>query len=269
MHSGPVTSDPPAIEAAEVTVDFPGLRALDGVSLSVPQAGCFGIVGESGSGKSTLLRTILGLQRPGSGQIRIEGALQPHRRDFRAQARVLQPIFQDPALSLSPRRRVGQSLDEVGEALGEPREALRERLRGVFDRLGLQMPVLDRYPHQISGGQARRVAIARALLFQPRVLIADEPTAGLDVSVQGDLLNLLQEIRAATGITLLIVSHNLAVVRLIADAVAVMRGGRIVEQGDSRSVFDDPQSDYTKALIASWPRGQGPDAMPARPPGLS
>lgn len=260
MHPGAVVPNPPAIEVAGVTVDYTGLRALDGVSLAVPQARCFGIVGESGSGKSTLLRTILGLQRPTRGEVRIEGALQPHRRDFRAQARLVQPIFQDPALSLSPRRRVGQSLDEVGEALGEPRDALRARLDGVFARLGLQMPVLDRYPHQISGGQARRVAIARALLFQPRVLIADEPTAGLDVSVQGDLLNLLQEIRAATGVTLLIVSHNLAVIRLIADRVAVMQGGHIVEEGDSRSVFDAPRSDYTRTLIASWPRGQPVEA---------
>lgn len=260
MHPGAVVPNPPAIEVAGVTVEFTGLRALDGVSLAVPPAGCFGIVGESGSGKSTLLRTILGLQRPTRGEVRIEGTLQPHRRDFRAQARLVQPIFQDPALSLSPRRRVGQSLDEVGEALGEPRDALRARLGGVFERLGLQMPVLDRYPHQISGGQARRVAIARALLFQPRVLIADEPTAGLDVSVQGDLLNLLQEIRAATGVTLLIVSHNLAVIRLIADRVAVMQGGHIVEEGDSRSVFDAPRSDYTRTLIASWPRGQPVEA---------
>ena len=252
MHSAAI--EPTALAVMAATVDFGRFRALDDASLSVPQGRCFGIVGESGSGKTTLLRAILGLQPLTGGQVALEGVVQPVRRDFRTQARFIQPIFQDPAQSLSPRRRIGQSLDEVGEALGEPRDALRNRLDEVLQRLGLPKRIVELYPHQISGGQARRAAIARALLFRPRLLIADEPTAGLDVSVQGDLLNLLQEIRAAQDLTLLVVSHNLAVVRLISDQVAVMCRGKVVEQGDSVRVFDAPQNDYTRQLIAAWPQ---------------
>ncbi|MBN8631197.1 MAG: ATP-binding cassette domain-containing protein [Rhodobacterales bacterium] len=235
----------------DATVDFGTFRALDDACLTVPAATCFGIVGESGSGKTTLLRSILGLQPLSRGSVALDGRVQPLRRDFRAQARLIQPIFQDPAQSLSPRRRIGQSLDEVGEALGEPRAVTRDRLGQLLQRLALPPQILDRYPHQISGGQARRAAIARALLFQPRILVADEPTAGLDVSVQGDLLNLLQDIRAASGVTLLVISHNLAVVRLIADNVAVMRRGQVVEHGATSQVFDGPAAAYTKELIAS------------------
>jgi peptide/nickel transport system ATP-binding protein len=130
------------------------------------------------------------------------------------------------------------------------------RLGTILRRLGLPSTVVDQYPHQLSGGQARRAAIARALLFHPKILAADEPTAGLDVSVQGDLLNLLQEIRGEMGIALLIISHNLAVVRMIADEVAVMHRGRIVEQGDCGLVLETPQENYTRQLLASWPRAR-------------
>ncbi len=166
----------------------------------------------------------------------------------------MQAILQDPAASLSPRRTVGQLLDEVGELLAEPRPSLRQRQAALFDRLGLPPATADKYPHQISGGQARRVAVCRALLMRPRVLIADEPTAGLDVSVQGDLLNLLQDLRGSDELTLIVVSHNLAVVRLIADHVAVMHRGRIVESGAAAAVFDAPQSDYARNLVAASPR---------------
>jgi peptide/nickel transport system ATP-binding protein len=145
-------------------------------------------------------------------------------------------------------------MDEVAEVLGEKRDSLRSRLDETLRRLGLPPRVVDQYPHQLSGGQARRAAIARALLFNPKILAADEPTAGLDVSVQGDLLNLLQEIRLAMGITMLIISHNLAIVRLIADDVAVMHRGRVVEQGPAGAVLEHPQSEYARRLLASWPR---------------
>jgi peptide/nickel transport system ATP-binding protein len=138
--------------------------------------------------------------------------------------------------------------------MGETREEIRSRQRSMFQRLGLPLGTLDKYPYQISGGQARRVAVARALLMRPRILIADEPTAGLDVSVQGDLLNLLQQLRADGDLTMVVVSHNLAVVRLIADSAAVMHRGRIVEQGPATQVFDAPSAGYTQRLIASWPR---------------
>lgn len=244
-----------AIEVADATVDFGPLRALNAATLTVAEGSCFGIVGESGSGKTTLLRAILGLQRLNAGRIALMGTPVPRGpRNFRAQARLIQPLFQDPAQSLSPRRRISQSMDEVAEMLGEPREGMRARLSVLFDRLGIPTALVDRHPHEISGGQARRAAIARVLLFRPRVLIADEPTAGLDVSVQGDLLNLLQDLRRDMGTTLLVVSHNLAAVRLIADRVAVMHRGRIVEAGDTGSVLDAPQHDYTRRLLASWPR---------------
>ena len=258
MHTDAMTPLPPAaIEVTAAVVSFGRFRALDGVSIAVPAGACFGIVGESGSGKTTLLRSILGLQRLRAGEVAIMGAVQPEtRRDFRRQATMIQPIFQDPAQSLSPRRKIGQSMDEVAGCLGEARDATRARLAEILHRLGLPPGVVDQYPHQISGGQARRAAIARALLFRPRILAADEPTSGLDVSVQGDLLNLLQEIRAETAVTLLVVSHNLAVVRLIADQVAVMHRGRIVEQGDGALVLQSPQADYTAQLLASWPRSR-------------
>jgi peptide/nickel transport system ATP-binding protein len=255
MHSAPLTEAAPALAVAGIRVTFDGVTAVDDVSFSVEPGACFGIVGESGSGKTTALRAVLGLQRVDSGTVSILGEPQPARaRDFRRQAGIIQPIFQDPASSLSPRRRIGQLMDEVGEVLGEKRDALRSRLDEVLRRLGLPRGVIDQYPHQLSGGQARRTAIARALLFRPKILAADEPTAGLDVSVQGDLLNLLQEIRAATGITLLVISHNLAVVRLIADHVAVMQSGKIVEYGPANRVLERPESPYAQALLAAWPR---------------
>jgi peptide/nickel transport system ATP-binding protein len=257
MHSDPLTrpASPPAIEVNAAAVTFGTFHAIEGVSIAVAQGACFGIVGESGSGKTTLLRAVLGLQRLNAGRVSLMGVVQPvGRRNFRQQAALIQPIFQDPAQSLSPRRRIGQSMDEVAGCLGETRDETRARLADILQRLGLPPGVVDQYPHQISGGQARRAAIARALLFRPHILAADEPTAGLDVSVQGDVLNLLQDIRADTGVTLLIISHNLAVVRLISDQVAVMHRGHIVEQGDSAAVLQTPKAAYTGQLLASWPR---------------
>ena len=261
---------PPALNAIDVvgaTVDFGQTRALDNVSLSLAEGRCGGIVGESGSGKTTLLRAILGLQPLAAGQVSLFGTVvPPGARDYRAQARLIQPIFQDPAQSLSPRRRIGQSMDEVAECLAEPRDALRARLDPILTRLGLPSRVVDLYPHQLSGGQARRAAIARALLFGPRILVADEPSAGLDVSVQGDLLNLLQDIRVESGTTLLVISHNLAIVRLIADRVTVMHHGKVVEEGPAAAVFDAPGDAYTRQLVASWPGTNDHDRRTLTPP---
>jgi peptide/nickel transport system ATP-binding protein len=245
----------PAISIRQAKLHFGQTKALDGVSLDIAPRACFGLVGESGSGKTTLMRAILGLERLQSGGIALFGtALKPGSAGVRQRASLMQAIFQDPAASLSPRRRIGQLLDEVGEVLGETRDAIRDRQRAMFQRLGLPAATIDKYPYQISGGQARRVAVARALLMRPRILIADEPTAGLDVSVQGDLLNLLQELRGDDDLTLVVVSHNLAVVRLIADAAAVMHRGQIVERGSAAQVFDAPAAAYTQRLLASWPR---------------
>lgn len=244
-----------AISIRDAALRFGQTQALDGVTLDVVPRACFGLVGESGSGKTTLMRVILGLERLQSGSVALfDTPLKGGGAGIRHRSRLVQAIFQDPAASLSPRRRIGQLLDEVGEVLGEDRESIRERQGTLFRRLGLPLATADKYPYQISGGQARRVAVARALLMNPRILIADEPTAGLDVSVQGDLLNLLQELRADRDLTLMVVSHNLAVVRLIADAAAVMHRGKIIEQGLAAQLFDAPAAQYTKRLLASWPR---------------
>lgn len=244
-----------AISVRDARVRFGHVNAVDGVSLDIPPRDCFGLVGESGSGKTTLMRAILGLERLGGGSIRLFGeTLLRGAAGIKRRSHLVQAIFQDPAASLSPRRRIGQLLDEVGEVLGEGQEESRERRGALFQRLGLPAGIDDKYPYQLSGGQARRVAVARALLMRPRILIADEPTAGLDVSVQGDLLNLLQELRADRDLTLVVVSHNLAVVRLIADSAAVMHRGKIVESGAAAQVFDTPGADYTRRLLASWPR---------------
>jgi oligopeptide transport system ATP-binding protein len=240
------------VSVQDAVVRFTHVNALNGVSIRVPKGSCFGVVGESGSGKTTLMRAILGLQRLNAGSIVLSNVAQGS--SARERARIVQAIFQDPASSLSPRRSVAQTLDEVAELLGEARESLGKRTHAMLRRLGLSPAVIDKYPHQLSGGQARRVALLRALLVKPQVLIADEPTAGLDVSVQGDLLNLLQDLRRDTELTLIVVSHNLAVVRLIADEAAVMHRGLVVEQGRADELFDTPRSDYMRQLLAAWPR---------------
>jgi len=243
-----------AVAIRNAQLSFGETAALDGVSLAIPQGTCFGIVGESGSGKTTLMRAILGLQKLDQGEIRILGNPLVHSRAaLKQRASFIQPIFQDPAASLSPRSRIRTLMNEVGTVLREPHAVMHERLRVILNRLGLPQSVIDKYPHEISGGQARRVAIARALLMKPSILIADEPTAGLDVSVQGDLLNLLQDIRRSQNITLVVISHNLAIVRLIAENAVVMRAGKVVEGGEVGSLFGSPQDAYTRDLLAAWP----------------
>ena len=248
-----------AISVTDGQVHFGQTAALNGVSVDIPAGSCFGIVGESGSGKTTLMRVILGLQKLDAGEVRINGmALGTGREAIKARARIIQPIFQDPAASLSPRCHIRTLMNEVGTVLNEPREATYERLNSILGRLGLPRDVVDKYPHEISGGQARRVAIARALLMKPSILMADEPTAGLDVSVQGELLNLLQDLRRMEDITLVVISHNLAIVRLIAESAIVMRQGAVVEGGSTERLFDHPSESYTKELLDSWPHMHEP-----------
>ncbi|MFZ1470268.1 MAG: ABC transporter ATP-binding protein [Paracoccaceae bacterium] len=245
----------PALQVRDVVVRFGRTMGLDGVSLTVPAGSTFGIVGESGSGKTTLMRAVLGLQPVASGEIRLFGtALGRGEASLRLRSRTVQAVLQDPAASLSPRQRIGRMVDEIATLQREPRDATRARAEALFTRLGLPSVTLDKYPHQISGGQARRVAVIRTLLMQPKVVFADEPTAGLDVSVQGELLNLLCDLKADFGLTLIVISHNLAAVRAIADQAAVMHRGQVVEQGPSAQVFDAPQSAYMQGLIAAWPR---------------
>jgi len=238
----------PAIEVRDVHRSFGQVRAVDGVSLVVPQGGVMGVVGESGCGKSTLARIILGLLPATSGTVLVEGQ-RLAGLDRRARARLIQPVFQDPYSSLNPRHRVRDIV-----ALPLRAQGIRDVDGPVTDmlaRVGLAGGLAGRLPAQLSGGQRQRVAIARALVLRPRIVVCDEPTSALDVSVQAQILNLLAELRRELGLTLVFISHNLAVVEHIATEVAVMYLGRIVEHAPVDALFEHPQHPYTRALLAS------------------
>ena len=237
-----------AIEVRDVFRRFGPVRAVDGVTLSVPSGGVLGIVGESGCGKTTLARIILGLLPASHGDVLIEGQ-RLASLDRRLRARLIQPVFQDPYSSLNPRQRVrdivalplrAQGLRDVGPRVAE-----------MLERVRLPDAMADRFPAQLSGGQRQRVAIARALVLHPRIVVCDEPTSALDVSVQAQILNLLNELRRDLGLTLVFISHNLAVVQHIATEVAVMYLGRIVEHAAADALFTRPLHPYTRALLAS------------------
>jgi peptide/nickel transport system ATP-binding protein len=238
----------PAIDIRDVEKRFGAARAVDGVNLVVPEGGVMGVVGESGCGKSTLARIILGLMAPTSGEVRITGKSLA-TLDRRARARLIQPIFQDPYSSLNPKQRIRDivALPLRAQGVRDPGAAVLEMLA----RVGLGAAMAERLPSELSGGQRQRVAIARALVLRPRIVICDEPTSALDVSVQAQILNLLADLRRELGLTLVFISHNLAVVEHIATEVAVMYLGRIVEQAPVDALFRAPQHPYTKALLAS------------------
>jgi oligopeptide transport system ATP-binding protein len=235
------------------------VRAVDGVSLAVPEGSVLAIVGESGCGKSTLGRVALRLIEPDSGAIRFMGedlrALSPAA--LRARRRDMQLIFQDPFASLDPRMTVEEA---VAEPLRlhrlVPRSGERERVAELLARVGLRPEQARRWPHEFSGGQRQRIAIARALASRPKLIIGDEPVSALDVSVQAQVVNLLQDLIRDLGLTFVLISHDLGVVRHIADRVAVMYLGRIVEEGPTAAVFRTPRHPYTRALLAAVP-GQG------------
>jgi peptide/nickel transport system ATP-binding protein len=226
------------------------LRAVDGVSFAVPAGGCFGIVGESGCGKSTLARVILGLHPASAGEVLVDGQ-RLAEMDRRARARLIQPVFQDPFSSLNPRRRIRDIVGMPLAAQGIGRAERTRRVEAMLERVGLSTGLADRMPTQLSGGQRQRVAIARALVVGPRIVVCDEPTSALDVSVQAQILNLLAELRRELGLTLLFISHNLAVVEHICDEVAVMYLGRVVERAPTELLFRAPSHPYTRALLAS------------------
>jgi oligopeptide/dipeptide ABC transporter ATP-binding protein len=240
------------------------LHAVDGVDLQIERGEALALVGESGSGKSTLARALAGLQRPDTGQIKMDGKLLPTRRS-RADQRKIQMVFQDPYSSLNPRMTVGGMLHELLRVhhivAGNEVESYTRELLGL---VGLSEEAVHAYPRQFSGGQRQRVAIARALSLRPELLVADEPVSALDVSVQATILNLLQDLRAELGLTLLLISHNLAVVRHLCDRVAVMYLGRIIEVAPTETLFARPRHPYTAGLLAAIPRmtfaGDGGDA---------
>jgi ABC-type glutathione transport system ATPase component len=256
----------PVLEVEGLRKEFGELVAVNDVSFSVPPGGSVAIVGESGSGKTTIARMVVGLERPTAGAITACGrdrSLPPRSsRERRARGREVQIVFQDPYSSLDPRQSPAQTIDEVLR-LHHPasREQRLERVTTLGDMVGLDDRQLHALPRDLSGGQRQRVAIARALAAEPQLLILDESVAALDVSIQAQVLNLLADIRDETGISYLLISHDLAVVRQLTHHTLVMRRGRVVEEGPTADVLDDPQQDYTKLLRASVP---GPGWKPVR-----
>ncbi|WP_329458145.1 ATP-binding cassette domain-containing protein [Streptomyces sp. NBC_01497] len=269
-------SSVPLLELSGLRKEFGGRRghrvaAVDGVSLSVHEGETLALVGESGCGKTTLTRLLLRLTEPTAGTVSFDGrdlaALSAG--ELRSVRREMQVVLQDPYSSMNPRLRIA---DIVAEPLvthdpamrgrrGGARTRLRERVGELLESVGLDAGIQNRYPHEFSGGQRQRISIARALALSPRLVVLDEPTSALDVSVQASVLDLLAALQREHGLTYVFVSHNLAVVRQVADRVAVMRAGRLVEVGDAASVFASPRDPYTRELLDAVP---DPDPRAAR-----
>lgn len=245
------------------------LAAVDGVSLRLRSGEMHGLVGESGCGKSTLARGIVGLVGADTGGVSLDGKALPRRRSADDRRR-MQMVFQDPMSALNPRMRVRDVLAELLRVHRMvPRSGIDARCRELAAAVGLPADVLDALPRALSGGQRQRVSIARALALEPEVLVADEVTSALDVSVQAQVLRLLLDLRSRLGLTVLFISHNLAVVRQICDRVTVMYLGRVVETGPTEALYSDPQHPYTRLLLDSVPRlGRAdlPDVADSEPP---
>jgi len=240
-------------------VELDQFRAVDGISFSVGHGESVGLVGESGCGKSTTSMMVMRLLEQTSGRILFDGdeigSIPPNAFARLPLRKSIQMVFQDPTDSLNPRFTAARAIVDPIMQLGDirRRDALRARCEELAGMVGLPVNLLDRFPHQLSGGQKARVGIARAIALHPKLVILDEPTAALDVSVQAVVLNLLQDLKASMGMSYLFVSHDLNVVRLLCDRVIVMRSGRIVEQGLSESVLGNPQDAYTRELLTAIP----------------
>ena len=235
----------------------PQVHALRGVSLDIHAGRSLGVVGESGSGKSTLARLVMALDTPSAGSVELLGR-DLHRlpaRALRAARRDFQMVFQDPYGSLNPRQTVQAIVTEPLQALANATKAeLRERAAEVLAQVGLRAGDAHKYPHEFSGGQRQRIAIARAVITRPRLIVADEPVSALDVSVQAQVLNLLQDLQERHGVSYLLISHDLAVVQQLCDEVLVLYQGQVVERGAPQALFTQPRHPYTQALVAAVPR---------------
>jgi dipeptide transport system ATP-binding protein len=232
------------------------IRALDGVAFSLREGATLAVVGESGCGKSTLARQVTMIERPTGGELKVNGVDVAHadRAALKRLRPLVQMVFQNPYASLNPRKKVGTLLEEplaINTELSAA--ARREAALEMLAKVGLRPEHYRRYPHMFSGGQRQRIAVARALMTNPRLVVADEPVSALDVSIQAQVLNLLMDVQQQLGVAYLFISHNLQVVRHIADAVAVMYLGRIVEYGPRDAIFSQPKHPYTRALLASTP----------------
>ena len=228
------------IEVSDLHVRYGDYEAVKGVSFTLGKGEILGIVGESGSGKSTIAKTLMGLENPSSGRIQVKSS-------------GLQMIFQDAVGSLNPRMTVRQTLSEVLK-LKHSKHSNTQTPESLLNLVGLSRAVLDQYPREMSGGQCQRISIARALACEPEVLIADEPVSALDVSVQARILNLLRDLRRDLGLSILLIAHDLAVVKNVCDRICVMEHGLFVDSGDAEAVFDHPTSEYTKRLLSAVPR---------------
>jgi ABC-type glutathione transport system ATPase component len=242
------------------------VRAVDDVSFTLRRGEILGVAGESGSGKTTLARCITRLVEPDAGTIELDGVdvRAARGKDLREVRRRMQMVFQDPYSSLNPRMTVGAALHEAGRVHKRPGSEDGERfVREALERVHLGERIAKRHPRELSGGQRQRVAVARALVVGPDVLIADEAVSALDVSVQAQLLNLFLDLRDELGVAIVFVAHQLAVIAEVADRVAIMHLGRLVEIGETAVVFADPQDEYTKSLLAAHPQPRVPGAQPA------
>ena len=234
-----------------------GGRAVDDVSFELERGETLALVGESGAGKSTTARLVLRLIEPDAGSVIFDGAdlLSLRPKKLRGVRQSMQIVFQDPFGSLNPRMPIAQSVAEPLEVHGRYSRAERaERVRGLLERVGIGSRFFSRYPGQLSGGQLQRIAIARALALQPKLIVCDEPVAALDVSVRAQVLILLKELQQEFDIALLFISHDLALVEVLADRVGVMRRGQIVEEGTVAELFSNPRTDYTRELLRAIPR---------------
>jgi len=265
-HIGVSEAHRPLLEVTDLVKHFPvkgvfgrevdRVRAVDGVSFEVRQGETLGLVGESGSGKSTLCRAVLQLIEPTAGSVRFEGReiAGLSRRGMRPLRREMQMVFQDPQASLNPRKRVGQIVGyplKLQAAASGPE--LRRRVQELLGQVGLSPEHYDRFPHEFSGGQQQRIGIARALALRPKLIVADEPVSALDVSIRAQIVNLLDDLQDELGLTYVFVAHDIGVVRHVADRIAVMYEGKIVEEGPADRVCERPSDPYTKKLLAAVP----------------